>query len=122
MKSTAAAAFLAFAVAARAAVVARGTASSQLCAGSSFEESGNWYCRPVHRITYQNVGTSGVYNEVVSMDQQTGNCEFRPKQFSGPLAPFNEPVSLTPTRRRVGSRSLTNERTRCLCISEAPSS
>lgn len=102
MKSAIVVVLQAFAVATSAAVVVRGTASSQLCAGSSFEEGGNWYCRPVNRITYQNVGTSGVYNEVVSMDQQTGNCEFRPKQFSGPLAPFNEPVSIPPLQSLFG--------------------
>jgi hypothetical protein len=48
--------------------------------------------RPVQRITYQNVGASGQYNEVVSMDQETGECKFAPRNISGPLAPFNEPV------------------------------
>jgi threonine aldolase len=76
-----------------AAVVARGTSSDQLCAGKSFQENGNWYCQPVHHITYQNVGVKGEYQDVVSMDQQTGACEFKTREFSGPLAPFNEPVS-----------------------------
>ncbi|KAK4235004.1 putative TOS1-like glycosyl hydrolase-domain-containing protein [Achaetomium macrosporum] len=66
----------------------------QLCQGTSHEENGNWYCRQVQRITYENIGASGQYNEVVSMDQQTGDCEFAVRNVSGPLAPFNEPLSL----------------------------
>ncbi|KAK3310629.1 putative TOS1-like glycosyl hydrolase-domain-containing protein [Chaetomium strumarium] len=50
--------------------------------------------RQVQRITYANVGASGQYNEVVSMDQETGECRFAPRNISGPLAPFNEPLSL----------------------------
>ena len=77
-----------------AAVTKRGTSSSQdLCAGKSFEEAGNWYCQPVQHIMYQNVDVSGHYNEVTMMDQKTGACEMEPRKFSGPLAPFNEPVS-----------------------------
>ncbi|KAK1755055.1 putative TOS1-like glycosyl hydrolase-domain-containing protein [Echria macrotheca] len=68
--------------------------SQQLCAGMSFQEGGNWYCRPVDSITYTNVGTSGQYDEVVKMDDTTGKCETQPRSFSGPMAPFNEPMSL----------------------------
>ncbi|KAK5658765.1 hypothetical protein OQA88_1576 [Cercophora sp. LCS_1] len=83
------------ALAVGAAVLSRSTSTSQqLCAGKSFQENGNWYCQPVNRITYNNVGSSGEYQEVVSMNQETGECEFRPRKFSGPLAPFNEPMSL----------------------------
>ncbi len=78
---------------ASAVVVPRDSTSDQLCAGKSFQEKGNWYCQPVRHITYQNVGVSGRYKEVVNMNQETGSCEFRDRDFSGPLAPFNEPVS-----------------------------
>lgn len=81
---------------ASAAVIGRSTSTSQqLCAGKSFQENGNWYCQPVHHITYSNVGTAGEYQEVSNMNQETGQCEFRPKAYSGPLAPFNEPVSFS---------------------------
>ncbi|KAK0631929.1 putative TOS1-like glycosyl hydrolase-domain-containing protein, partial [Immersiella caudata] len=66
--------------------------SAQLCAGKSFQENGNWYCQPVHHITYQNVGAVGEYQDVVRMDQQSGACEFQKRKFSGPLAPFDEPM------------------------------
>jgi len=66
--------------------------SEKLCQGTSFEEQGNWYCRQVQRITYQNMGRSGQYQEVVNMDPRNGKCDFAARQYSGPLAPFNEPV------------------------------
>lgn len=66
--------------------------SDKLCQGTGFEEQGEWYCRQVQRVTYQNMGKSGQYKEVVNMDHQTGKCDFAAKQYSGPLAPFNEPV------------------------------
>lgn len=91
---------LATAVAAQSAVAFRGSSpSTQLCQGTAFEEKGNWYCQKVQRVTYQNMGKSGQYNEVVSMDQQAGTCKFAPRQFSGPLAPFNEPVNVFKTFR-----------------------
>ncbi|KAK0657400.1 putative TOS1-like glycosyl hydrolase-domain-containing protein [Cercophora newfieldiana] len=79
---------------AHAVAIARGaTSSDQLCAGKSFQENGNWYCQPVSHITYQDFGASGgEYQDVVHMDQRTGACEFKTRKFSGPLAPFNEPM------------------------------
>ncbi|KAJ4296076.1 target of Sbf [Collariella sp. IMI 366227] len=56
-----------------------------------FQEQGISYCNPVQGITYENMGSSGQYNEVIDMDDQSGECKFAPRQFSGPLAPFNEP-------------------------------
>jgi hypothetical protein len=50
------------------------------------------YCQKVQRITYQNMGTSNHYNQVINMDQKSGTCTFGRKEFSGPLAPFGEPV------------------------------
>lgn len=67
--------------------------SQQLCQGTSSKEQGNWYCQKVQRVTYTNMGKSGQYNEVISMGQKTGKCQFGTRQFSGQLAPFNEPVS-----------------------------
>ncbi|KAM7219178.1 putative TOS1-like glycosyl hydrolase (DUF2401) domain containing protein [Rhypophila decipiens] len=81
-------------VLASAAGVANAMATShQLCAETSFLEKGNWYCKPVQLIMYQNVGRAGSYKEVVNMNQETGECQFANKSFSGPLAPFNEPMS-----------------------------
>ena len=66
-----------------------------LCEGTEKQDKGNLYCQKVQRIAYQNVGKGGSYDyeEVVSMDQETGDCKFAPAVFSGPLAPFNSPVS-----------------------------
>ncbi|GAB1310863.1 target of Sbf [Madurella fahalii] len=68
--------------------------SEQFCNGTVVSEKGNLYCGLVSQIVYKNVGLEGQYNEVVSMNQQTGECQFSPRKFSGPLAPFNEPLSL----------------------------
>ncbi|SPQ18636.1 ae76cd03-b6bf-497b-81d4-32f3bc7c4049 [Thermothielavioides terrestris] len=75
--------------------MARGSSSTQqACQGTRQEEQGNWYCRQVQHVTYENMVNSGQYSEVVSMDQQTGDCKFANRSFSGPLAPFDEPLSL----------------------------
>ncbi|KAK3300872.1 uncharacterized protein B0H64DRAFT_421849 [Chaetomium fimeti] len=72
------------------------SAAQKLCEGKSVEEKGNTYCQKVQRISYENmgVGKGGSYNEVVNMDQKTGKCKFQPATFSGPLAPFVDPLSL----------------------------
>ena len=94
MRSTAAIALLASAIGSASGnpVNAR-TPSGELCNGSAHQDQGNWYCRPVHHIIYENVGRSGQFDEVTRMDQGSGTCSKSPKGFSGPLAPFNEPVS-----------------------------
>ena len=57
-------------------------------------EDGNRYCTAVNHVKYKlNVAGSGSYPEVVGMNFDTGECQFRDKPYSGPLAPFNEPVS-----------------------------
>jgi hypothetical protein len=100
MKTETIAAMMAVIGRAQSAAMLRGPSPSEkLCQGTAFEEKGNWYCQKVQRVTYQNIGKSGQYNEVVGMDQKTGACEFAPRQFSGPLAPFNEPVSTFNTFR-----------------------
>lgn len=88
---------IAAAVLASATVIRIGNAmatSHQLCAETSFFEKGNWYCKPVQLITYENVGRAGSYKEVVDMDQETGECRFAERAYGGPLAPFNEPVRM----------------------------
>jgi hypothetical protein len=100
MKTETLATMLAVIGMAQSAAVLRGSSPSEkLCQGTAFEEKGNWYCQKVQRVTYQNIGKPGQYNEVVGMDQKTGDCRFAPRQFSGPLAPFNEPVSTFNTFR-----------------------
>ncbi|EEQ88880.2 uncharacterized protein BDCG_04000 [Blastomyces dermatitidis ER-3] len=68
------------------------TVAANACApGTAHVLGGNWYCSAVKAITYTNFGSSGTYNEVVSMDG--GACSSRPKGYSGSLAPLNEEVS-----------------------------
>jgi hypothetical protein len=62
------------------------------CASGSSNEGGNWYCQPVKGIQYSNVGGSGSYNKVTSMGG--GACGSQPLAYTGPLAPFDEEVSL----------------------------
>ena len=74
---------------AAAALVATGASAQASCS----EEGGNYYCAPIDAITYTDVGGSGSYGRVVSMDSTSGVCQSVPQQYSGNIAPFNEEVS-----------------------------
>ncbi|KAI9047709.1 hypothetical protein LZ554_008419 [Drepanopeziza brunnea f. sp. 'monogermtubi'] len=63
------------------------------CAKGATEVSGNWFCQEVNAIKYHNVGLTGTYNEVVHMGSD-GTCQTKVTHFRGPLAPFNEELSL----------------------------
>jgi hypothetical protein len=52
------------------------------------------YCQSVARALIQNVGHSGTYQKVIGMDSNTGQITSGPFSFSGPLAPFDEDLSL----------------------------
>ncbi|PMD38099.1 hypothetical protein L207DRAFT_61110 [Hyaloscypha variabilis F] len=67
---------------------------ADLCAKGKQELGGNWFCQPVQAIQYSNVGSSGSYHQITDMNSQTGSCQYQLKQYSGPLAPLNEEVSL----------------------------
>ncbi|QDS67711.1 hypothetical protein FKW77_005634 [Venturia effusa] len=56
--------------------------------------NGNWYAASTERLAYHGLGGAGAYNEVVNMDSATGTCSKATRTFSGPLAPFDEDVSL----------------------------
>ncbi|KAH8787427.1 putative TOS1-like glycosyl hydrolase-domain-containing protein [Hyaloscypha sp. PMI_1271] len=82
-------------IVALAALLSVGNVLADLCAmGPKQELNGNWFCQPVKAIQYSNVGSSGSYRQITSMNSQTGSCEYQMKAFSGPLAPLNEEVSL----------------------------
>jgi hypothetical protein len=68
-------------------------AGVQGCTGMSAFDAGNYYCGLVNHILYSNVGHAGSYKVVTNMDD-AGNCQFSDAAFSGPVAPFNEGVSL----------------------------
>ncbi|KAK9374793.1 putative TOS1-like glycosyl hydrolase-domain-containing protein [Lipomyces chichibuensis] len=66
--------------------------ASLAMASSCSEISGNYYCNPVTAVAYENVGFSGSYDDVTSMDDCT--CSTSSTSFSGSLAPMNEDISL----------------------------
>ena len=79
--------------------VARAATSQENCAGVSFDQGGNWFCRAVGQVTYSNYGQpAGQYDQVVGMDQTSGQCQFGEKTYSGPLAPFDEPVRIASSK------------------------
>jgi Tos1-like cell wall protein len=63
----------------------------QQCSGSAKNEGGNWFCGAVDHILYSNVGHPGTYKAVSHMGSD-GSCKYESKEFSGPLAPYNEEV------------------------------
>ena len=67
-------------------------ATTNVAAQSCQEYANYYYCSAVDTIVYTNVGGSGVYNKVASMDESTGVCSSSPYQYSGDLAPFDEEV------------------------------
>lgn len=73
------------------------TGADELCKDHKTMEDGDYYCQKVDQIIYNNVSNTGEYKEVVYMNQDTGECRFAEvnRTFSGEMAPFNEPVSLS---------------------------
>lgn len=70
------------------------TSSDDLCRNTRHQEDiGNLYCSKVDQVIYTKVTKPGTYDAVTFMDNQSGACTKSPKQFSGDLAPYNEPVS-----------------------------
>ena len=59
---------------------------------SAAQFGGISYRSPVDAITYDNLGYSGCYQDVVAWDPKTCTCTYADKAFSGPLAPLNEGV------------------------------
>ncbi|KAK9365644.1 putative TOS1-like glycosyl hydrolase-domain-containing protein [Lipomyces kononenkoae] len=72
--------------------LALGSASLAAAAAACTQLGGNTYCDPVSALSFDNVGFSGSYDEVTSMDNC--NCQKTSASFSGPLAPMNEDISL----------------------------
>ncbi|KAI0460814.1 hypothetical protein LJB42_001549 [Komagataella kurtzmanii] len=55
---------------------------------------GNYYCNKVSGISYQGIGYSGSYGDVVSMDESSCKCVQQDVQVSGELAPLDEELSV----------------------------
>ncbi|KAI9765122.1 MAG: target of Sbf [Geoglossum simile] len=71
-----------------------GSTSQELCAGSSQNIGGNYYCKAVKAITYKGVGYTGSYNQVTLMDAANGQCNSAPHSFSGQLAPLCDEIAM----------------------------
>ncbi|KAI1492763.1 putative TOS1-like glycosyl hydrolase-domain-containing protein [Biscogniauxia mediterranea] len=60
----------------------------------AIEDGGNWYCsNPVSQFLYSDLNFPGKYRAVASMDN-SGTCTFKDRAYQGPLAPFDEDLSL----------------------------
>lgn len=68
--------------------------SVSVCTGPGQNIGGYTYCQAVNRAVIDKIGTSGTYNEAVAMDSKTGKIDTIPHSYSGPLAPFNEDLSI----------------------------
>ncbi|KAI1917157.1 target of Sbf [Ophidiomyces ophidiicola] len=67
--------------------------AAQACdPGTARQLGGNWYCKLVDSITYNNFESSGSYDEITGMDN--GRCTSQKKAYSGPLAPLDGEISL----------------------------
>lgn len=55
---------------------------------------GNYYCDEVSKIIYKNVGFSGSYSDISSMDEDSGDCSSSTLSFSGTLSPLDEELSV----------------------------
>lgn len=53
------------------------------------------YCQSTDSITYDNIGFSGSYQDVINMDSDACTCDFAPKSFSGNLAPLTDEVCIS---------------------------
>ncbi|KAI1501207.1 putative TOS1-like glycosyl hydrolase-domain-containing protein [Biscogniauxia marginata] len=60
----------------------------------AIEDGGNWYCsNPVSQFLYSDLNFPGKYRAVASMDT-SGGCTFKDKAYQGPLAPYDEDLSI----------------------------
>ena len=68
--------------------------ASYVSADCQLSSDGNYYCGKTDKVIYENVGFSGSYNQVTSMNEDTGACSSQPFSFNGNLAPLNEELSV----------------------------
>lgn len=55
--------------------------------------NGNYYCKEVDQITYENIGADSMsYQDVVRMSSDGCVCQKQPKSYSGKMAPLDEQV------------------------------
>lgn len=64
------------------------------CSDAVQDLIGNFFCPGgVKQIKYDGLDIPGKYRAVASMDN-SGTCTFEDKAYSGPIAPYDEGVSL----------------------------
>ncbi|KAI2604684.1 putative TOS1-like glycosyl hydrolase-domain-containing protein [Hypoxylon sp. NC1633] len=74
-------------------VAAASVANAGFC-NDAFEELGNFFCpNAVKQIKYSGLDIAGKYRAVAQMDA-SGTCTFEDKDYSGPIAPFDEDLTL----------------------------
>lgn len=78
--------------AALAAAVTGVVAGEKGCSAKSEQINGNWYCGSTKKLDYDIFGQPGSYQEVTNMNSDTGECTQEKRDYSGPMAPFNEEV------------------------------
>ncbi|SCU85008.1 LADA_0D05204g1_1 [Lachancea dasiensis] len=65
-----------------------------LVAASCDYVGGNYYCSETDAVIYQNVGYSGSYQDVTSMDESSCSCSQESVSFEGSMSPLNEELSV----------------------------
>ncbi|KAI6088154.1 putative TOS1-like glycosyl hydrolase-domain-containing protein [Hypoxylon rubiginosum] len=74
-------------------VAAASVANAGFC-NDAFEEFGNFFCpNAVKQIKYSGLDISGKYRAVATMDN-SGTCTYEDKDYSGPIAPFDEDLTM----------------------------
>lgn len=67
---------------------------SAFCSDAVQDILGNYFCPgAVKQIKYDGLDIPGKYRAVASMDN-SGACTYEDKDYSGPIAPYDEGVSL----------------------------
>ncbi|CDO92478.1 unnamed protein product [Kluyveromyces dobzhanskii CBS 2104] len=56
--------------------------------------AGNYYCSETNAVVYSDVGYSGHYSDVTSMDESSCQCSQSSLSFSGSLSPLDEELSV----------------------------
>ncbi|AEY96276.1 FADR056Wp [Eremothecium gossypii FDAG1] len=75
-------------------VVAGGLLAAQQVLGDCDFIGGNYYCSKAENIRYANVGYSGTYLDVTSMDEKSCKCKQRKLEFSGSLSPLDQELTV----------------------------
>lgn len=55
---------------------------------------GNYYCSQTSKVTFPNLGFSGLYQDITNMDENLGSCSSSNLDFSGTMSPLDEELSV----------------------------